>query len=77
MLVTGGKTTLQEYVEAEWQNKSQIQGLNAVILAIAEGSRQVQQQVQQAALADALGTTGETNVQGEIVQRLDLSLIHI
>ena len=71
MLVTGGKTTLQEYVEAEWQNKSQIQGLNAVILAIAEGSRQVQQQVQQAALADALGTTGETNVQGEIVQRLD------
>ena len=61
MLVTGGKTTLQEYVEAEWQNKSQIQGLNAVILAIAEGSRQVQQQVQQAALADALGTTGETN----------------
>ena len=73
MLVTGGKTTLQEYVEAEWQNKSQIQGLNAVILAIAEGSRQVQQQVQQAALADALGTTGETNVQGEIVQILDAS----
>jgi fructose-1,6-bisphosphatase I len=40
-------------------------------MAIANGSRRVQQQVQQAALADALGTTGETNVQGEIVQRLD------
>jgi fructose-1,6-bisphosphatase I len=40
-------------------------------MAIANGSVRVQQQVQQAALADALGTTGETNVQGEIVQRLD------
>jgi len=40
-------------------------------MAIADGSVRVQHQVQQAALADALGTTGETNVQGEIVQRLD------
>jgi fructose-1,6-bisphosphatase I len=40
-------------------------------MAIAEGSCQVQQQVRQAALADILGTTGETNVQNEIVQRLD------
>tara|TARA_B100000029_G_scaffold69803_1_gene62079 strand:+ start:4252 stop:5136 length:885 start_codon:yes stop_codon:yes gene_type:complete len=40
-------------------------------MAIADGSARVQAQVQQASLADALGTTGETNVQGEIVQRLD------
>jgi fructose-1,6-bisphosphatase I len=40
-------------------------------MAIAEGSCQVEQQVRQAALADNLGTTGETNVQNEIVQRLD------
>ena len=40
-------------------------------MAIADGSCQVQQQVRQAALADALGMTGETNVQNEIVQRLD------
>jgi fructose-1,6-bisphosphatase I len=40
-------------------------------MTIAEGSCQVQQQVRQAALADILGTTGETNVQNEIVQRLD------
>jgi fructose-1,6-bisphosphatase I len=46
-------------------------GLGAVTMAIAEGSRQIQQQVRQAALADNLGTTGETNVQNEIVQRLD------
>jgi len=40
-------------------------------MAVAEGARRVQQQVQQATLTDALGVTGEVNVQGEIVQRLD------
>jgi len=40
-------------------------------MAIAEGARRIQQQVQQAALTDTLGATGEVNVQGEIVQRLD------
>jgi fructose-1,6-bisphosphatase I len=65
------RTTLQQYVTSEWQDKGQHGGLGAVIMAIANGSVRVQQQVQQAALADALGTTGETNVQGEIVQRLD------
>jgi len=69
--VAGKRTTLQEYVTSEWENKGQNLGLGAVIMAIADGSRKVQEQVQQASLADALGTTGETNVQGEIVQRLD------
>ncbi|MBC8280401.1 MAG: fructose-1,6-bisphosphatase [Chloroflexi bacterium] len=71
MPVAGKRITLQEYVTSEWQDKGQNQGLGAVIMAIAEGSRQVQDQVQQAALADVLGPNGETNVQGEIVQRLD------
>ena len=71
MPVAGKRITLQEYVTSEWQDKGQNEGLGAVIMAIADGSRRVQEQVQQAALADALGTTGETNVQGEIVQRLD------
>ena len=65
------RTTLQQFVTLEWQVTGQNDGLGAVIMAIANGSVRVQQQVQQAALADALGTTGETNVQGEIVQRLD------
>jgi len=65
------RTTLQQFVTSEWQVTGQNDGLGAVIMAIANGSVRVQQQVQQAALADALGTTGETNVQGEIVQRLD------
>ena len=68
MPVAGQRTTLQEYVA---RDKGQNQGLEAVIMAIAEGARRIQQQVQQAALADALGVTGEVNVQGEIVQRLD------
>jgi len=65
------RITLQQFVISEWQKTGQNDGLGAVIMAIANGSVRVQQQVQQAALADALGTTGETNVQGEIVQRLD------
>lgn len=68
MPVAGQRTTLQEYVA---RDKEQNQGLEAVIMAIAEGARRIQQQVQQAALTDALGITGEVNVQGEIVQRLD------
>lgn len=68
MPVAGQRTTLQEYVA---RDKGQNQGLEAVIMAIAEGARRIQQQVQQAALTDALGITGEVNVQGEIVQRLD------
>jgi len=64
----GQRTTLQEYLA---RDKGQNQGLEAVIMAIAEGARRIQQQVQQAALTDTLGVTGEVNVQGEIVQRLD------
>ncbi len=71
MPVAGKRTTLQEYVASKWENKGQNLGLGAVIMAIADGSRKVQEQVQQASLADVLGTTEETNVQGEIVQRLD------
>lgn len=71
MSAVGSRTTLQEYISSDWQDKVRHDGLDAVIMAIADGSVRIQYQVQQAALADALGTTGETNVQGEIVQRLD------
>lgn len=71
MSASDQRITLQQFVIAEWQKTGQNDGLGAVIMAIANGSVRVQQQVQRAALADALGTTGETNVQGEIVQRLD------
>ena len=65
------RTTLQQYVDSNWENVSLNNGLGSVVMAIADGAAKVQEQVQQAALADALGATGETNVQGEIVQRLD------
>jgi len=69
--VAGRRRSLQEFIASEWSENNQPDGLGEVIMAIADGSRQVQRQVQQAALADALGTTGETNVQGELVQHLD------
>ena len=71
MSAAGHRTTLQQFASSEWSDKVKGSGLGAVVMAIANGSIQVQKQVQQAALADALGTTGETNVQGELVQRLD------
>ncbi|MDA1127385.1 MAG: fructose-1,6-bisphosphatase [Chloroflexi bacterium] len=71
MSAVGHRTTLQEYVSSGLGGGAQDDGLDAVIMAIADGSIQVQRQVQQAALADALGATGETNVQGEIIQRMD------
>lgn len=71
MRVAGLHRSLQEFIASEWGENIQPDGLGEVIMAIADGSRQVQRQVQQAALADALGTTGETNVQGELVQHLD------
>ena len=71
MVVAANRTSLQEYLTSEGMGQGHNSGLGAVIMAISEGSCQVQQQVRQAALADVLGTTGETNVQNEIVQRLD------
>jgi len=65
------RQTLNEFVASAFSGDAQYDGLDAVIAAIAEGARQIHMQVQAATLADAIGVTGETNVQGEIVQRLD------
>lgn len=48
-----------------------IDGLDVVIAAISDGASQIQEQVQTAALKGVLGTTTQTNVQGEEVQKLD------
>lgn len=65
------RPTLKEFLSTAWSGDAQLEGLDAVVMAIAEGSRIIQEQVQLAALGGALGVTGDTNVQGEIVQRLD------
>ncbi|MCH8185965.1 MAG: fructose-1,6-bisphosphatase, partial [Chloroflexi bacterium] len=69
--MSGKRQTLNEFVTSAFSGDAQLDGLDAVISAIAEGARQVHRQVEAAALADVLGVTGETNVQGELVQRLD------
>ena len=63
--------TLTEFMASAWGGKAQYEGLDVVIGAIADGARRVQHQVQAAGLAGVLGATGEINVQGEMVQRLD------
>ena len=64
---------LSQFMDSAWSTDDTLRGLDAVIGAIAEGVRQVQEQVQAAAMADMLGATGQTNVQGEVVQKLDAS----
>jgi fructose-1,6-bisphosphatase I len=49
----------------------QYDGLGAVLMAIAEGTCQVQQLVRQAALADVLGASGEINASSDVVQHMD------
>ena len=65
------ENSIGEFLNSSLGNSSKYSGLTQVISSIAEGAVRVNEQVQQAALADVLGTTGDTNVQGEIVQRLD------
>ncbi len=63
--------TLSAYAASVWKGSQEYDGLETVIAALADGAQKVQAKVQAAALADALGATGETNVQGEVVQILD------
>ncbi len=69
--MTVPRPTLSDYVNSALGDDPANEGLGPVVAAIAEGARQVQQRVQSAALADVLGTTGDINVQGEVVQILD------
>ena len=63
--------TLSAHASSAWKGHQDYDGLETVIDSLALGAQQVQSKVQAAALADVLGVTGETNVQGEVVQILD------
>ena len=63
--------TLSDYMATAWRGDGRYDGLDAVITAIADGAQQIQAKVRAATLAGVLGSTGEINVQGEIVQYLD------
>lgn len=63
--------SLTEYSASSWKGSEEYDGLEAVVAAIAEGAKLIQAKVRAAVLAHAVGTMGETNVQGEVVQILD------
>ncbi|MCL0044098.1 fructose-1,6-bisphosphatase [Dehalococcoidia bacterium] len=65
------RETLGEFVSLNFAGNALYDGLGDVLLALSRGAYKVHEQVQAAALADILGSTGESNVHGEIVQRLD------
>ena len=65
------RPTLSNYAADAWSDDSRYLGLNAIVQAIADGAGRVEEKVRAAILADIIGTSGEVNVQGEIVQYLD------
>ena len=62
---------LPDFLASCWIGSEELDGLQAVVSAIAEGSRTVGAKIQGGMLEDVIGSTGEVNVQGEIVQKLD------
>jgi len=65
------RQTVRDFTTLAWGGRSELEGLDAVILSIVKGAARLQVQVRAAGLADVLGATGEINIQGEMVQRLD------
>ena len=65
------RQTLDEFLSLSLSVEVDQEGLASVISGIANGAAQVHKLVESAAIGDVLGSTGDTNVQGEIVQLLD------
>ena len=65
------RLTLSNYAADAWSDDGRYEGLNAIVQAIADGADQIEGKIRAATLADIIGTSGEVNVQGEIVQYLD------
>ena len=63
--------TLSQTLEQQSAADPARHAVGQVVEAIAAGAVEVDRLTRQAALADVLGDTGEVNVQGEVVQRLD------
>lgn len=65
------RLSFETFLAAEWSPREKYPGLDRVLVAIADAGKKINAEVRIASLLDVLGTTGETNVQGEIVQKLD------
>lgn len=73
MNISTERWSITEFMESTWSGNVELEGLAVVVRAISDGTRRVHDLLQTATLADVLGTTGKTNVQGEIVQKLDVA----
>ena len=71
MTVSNHHQPLTDFAVSRYAGTARHDGFEAVVTAIARGARLLESQIRAADLAGVLGATGETNVQGEIVQRLD------
>ncbi len=71
MTVSSRHQPLKDFASSRYRGSGNLDGFESVVASIAKGARDLESQIRAAALAGVLGTTGETNVQGEIVQRLD------
>ena len=71
MTVSRQRQSLEEFAASCYTGTDSHDGFESVLNAIAEGARRLESQIRAAGLVGALGATGETNVQGEIDQRLD------
>jgi fructose-1,6-bisphosphatase I len=66
-------TTFQQHiVQQQTRFPGEFQELQWIASGIALGTKLIQAQVRRAALVGILGTFGETNVQGEVQQKLDV-----
>ena len=63
--------TLTEFCEANYNDSDSYDGLEKVIHAVASGAQELERQIRNGNLLGMLGSTGDVNVQGEIVQQLD------
>ena len=71
MTVSVQHQSLGDFATCRYSGTDLLDGFESVVAAIADGARRLESNIRAAGLAGVLGTTGETNVQGEIVQRLD------
>jgi fructose-1,6-bisphosphatase I len=63
--------TLTKFCETQYKGSDTYDGLEAVINAIASGAYELESQIRNGNLLGMLGSTGDINIQGEIVQQLD------
>jgi fructose-1,6-bisphosphatase I len=66
-------TTVQQHIQQEQRSLPEAKGTFSMLLSgITLATKMIQARVRRAGLMDVLGSAGETNVQGEVQQKLDV-----